>query len=543
MNGALHAYGREGIIHGLPMIPDHTASPDPARRWRVPLALLAGVAAFCLVWLITAPPGPGLDPDSMSYVSASESLVHHGALRVPAFYDWARPDSTEPLAHFPPGLPTALAIPRILGVSEPTAARVVEATAALVTAATICLIVAGASGAAAGALAVLIVFATPAIVGTHLSILSEPLFYALLALTLAAMVWRPDHPLLAGIVAAAGSLVRYAGLSLVGAVVLWMFTRGGSARDRLRRALVAALPAIVAFGAWLVRTRRETGGGVRDVSVYGGFAATVHQGVDTMASWLAPALADGPLRTVVALAVLAAFIALAVAATRRLSHAGERHVSVTVSRRLLVATVMLAAVYVAVVVLSRLFADGAIPFDDRILSPVMLLLEIAAVVALAAWWRAQRIGLRAVAASALLLWWGASLAVSWSDARDAMTDGADYADTRWRSSPLVAWARGDGAGCVIFTNHPTALYFQAHRFSRGTPLDQPSDTLRALTDTIAARGGALVAFDEPDAEFAIPPDSVLRALSLRPALRTTDGTVWLPDARARCEAAPVAARR
>src|SRR6185295_14719396 len=104
-----------------------------------------------------------------------------------------------------------------LGVSEPTAARVVEATAALVTAATICLMVAGASGAASGALAVLIVFATPAIVGTHLSILSEPLFYALLALTLAAMVWRPDHPLLAGIVAAAGSLVRYAGLSLVGA--------------------------------------------------------------------------------------------------------------------------------------------------------------------------------------------------------------------------------------------------------------------------------------------------------------------------------------
>src|SRR6185312_13843028 len=104
------------------MTPDRTASPDSATRWRVLLALLAGLAAFCLVWLITAPPGPGLDPDSMSYVSASESLVHHGVLRVPAFYDWASPDSTEPLAHFPPGLSTALAIPRILGAPEPTAA-------------------------------------------------------------------------------------------------------------------------------------------------------------------------------------------------------------------------------------------------------------------------------------------------------------------------------------------------------------------------------------------------------------------------------------
>ena len=524
------------------MTPDRTASPDSATRWRVLPALLAGLAAFCLVWLITAPPGPGLDPDSMSYVSASESLVHHGVLRVPAFYDWASPDSTEPLAHFPPGLPTALAIPRILGAPEPTAARLVEATAAFVTAATVCLMVASASGAAAGALAVLMVFATPAIVGTHLSILSEPLFYALLALTLASMVWRPDHPLLAGIVAAAGSLVRYAGLSLVGAAVLWMFARGGSARDRLRRALVAALPTIVAFGAWLVRTRWETGGGVRDVSVYSGFAATVQQGVDTMASWLAPALDDGPWRSVVALVGLAALIALVAAAARRLARAGDDRARGTVPRRLLAATSMLAVVYVAFVVLSRLFADGAIPFDDRILSPLILLLEIATVVSLAAWWRPQRIMLRAVAASALLVWWGASLVVSWRDVRDALTDGADYADTRWRTSPLVAWARGDGAGCAIFTNHPTALYFQAHRFSRGTPLDQPSDTLRALADTIAARGGALVAFDERNEEFAIPPDSVLRALSLRPALRTTDGAVWISDSRARCAAAPVAAQ-
>ncbi|HEX6965536.1 MAG TPA: hypothetical protein VF166_07030 [Gemmatimonadaceae bacterium] len=507
------------------------SSDSALPRRRVLLALLAGIAAFCIVWIATAPPGPGLDPDSASYLNAAESLVRHGALRAPTFYDWASPDSTEPLAHFPPGMPTALAIPRALGASQPTAARLVEASAALVTAGSTLLLVGAAAGPLAGVLAMLMLFATPAVLETHLSILSEPLFYALLVVTLTLMVRAPDRPLRYGITAAVGSLVRYAGISLVGAAVLWAFALGTTLRERVRRAAIAALPTLFGYGAWLARTKYETGGGVREVGVYHGFMATVREGAATVAAWLAPSLDEGAVRTLVALVVLALLVALVVAAVRRRSiHDGATRRATSIPpHRLLAATLLLAGVYVTVVVLSRLFADGAIPFDNRILSPLILLVELAVVVSLAVWWRAPGTrALRVVAAAVLLAWWGASLASSWNDVSYMMENGSDYGDVQWRTSPLVAWARTDGARCALFTNHPTALYFQAHRLVRGTPLAQPLDTLRAFADTLVARGGALIAFDEPSGAFAVPPDSVLRALSLERIARLADGSVWVP---------------
>ena len=43
----------------------------------VPAALL-GILAFALVLAVTDPPGPGLDPDALSYMGAAESLVTQG---------------------------------------------------------------------------------------------------------------------------------------------------------------------------------------------------------------------------------------------------------------------------------------------------------------------------------------------------------------------------------------------------------------------------------------------------------------------------------
>ena len=43
----------------------------------LPAAIL-GIAAFALVLAITDPPGPGLDPDALSYMGAAESVVAQG---------------------------------------------------------------------------------------------------------------------------------------------------------------------------------------------------------------------------------------------------------------------------------------------------------------------------------------------------------------------------------------------------------------------------------------------------------------------------------
>src|ERR1700722_1341809 len=107
---------------------------------RLQLALILGAAAFCAVAFVTAPPGPGLDPDALSYVGAAESLVARGAYRIPTA-SWAVADSTEPLVHFPPGFSTLVAGPVALGMRGIEAARLVECFSAFATAALVFVIV------------------------------------------------------------------------------------------------------------------------------------------------------------------------------------------------------------------------------------------------------------------------------------------------------------------------------------------------------------------------------------------------------------------
>src|SRR5579859_3663636 len=156
-------------------------------RGALPLAL--AVVAFLGALWITAAPGPGLEPDSMSYVGAAQSLVQRGALRVPTAY-WWEGDSTAALGSFPPGFSLAIAIPAALGLAPVPAARIVIAASAAVTAWALAA-AAFEAGALAACLAVVLGLLAPGVVGQHWIVLSEPLSYALLAIALGLMANRP----------------------------------------------------------------------------------------------------------------------------------------------------------------------------------------------------------------------------------------------------------------------------------------------------------------------------------------------------------------
>ena len=63
--------------------------------------------------------------------------------------------------------------------------------------------------------------------------------------------------------------------------------------------------------------------------------------------------------------------------------------------RLLCACALLVACYVAMIAVSRLIADPAIPLDGRILAPFLLLVTTAAAPAIASWGRASSPAARA----------------------------------------------------------------------------------------------------------------------------------------------------
>jgi hypothetical protein len=500
----------------------------PVRRSAI--AVLLGSAACYGVLAITEPPGPGLDPDSMSYLGAAESLVRHGTLRIPSA-QWSDADSTQALGHFPPGFPLAIAVPAALGAAPGQAARGVEAVAAFATIALAVGLVGAAAGSGAGLLAGVVLLVTPAFAFDHWQVVSEPLCVALLMATLGLMVYS-KRPWTYGIAAAAAGMVRYAAVASTGAVVLWAYGLEGSRRERLRRAAIAAAPSVIFQALWVLRAKAESAE-VRSFGLRGGLGATFEELAGTVGGWLAPSVANPWLRGVAAVAV-GAITLLVLARVARRSPASTEPVAQP--RRFLAAVGLLAGCYAALVLFSRLFVDQTIPFDQRILSPFIVLAEVAAVAAFAAGWRGWSGRVRAAVGVAGLVWLAGSAAATVRAVADALDGGWGYAGDEWRTSPLGAWLRTAGRGTAIFSNNTATAWFVTHRPSRGVPETLDADSVAAFGRVLGEQRGVLVRFPF-DLEEGAPPDSLAKRLGLSEMARFPEGVVWGPARQARSRGA------
>ena len=506
--------------------------PNIHRRRKYLAALLAGLVAAGSVWVASAPPGPGLDPDAASYLGAAVSVAQGRGYRIP-IASWRSADSTSALAHFPPGYPTALALPIALGATPTHAARGVNAASAFVTIAAAAALVMGVADMLAGVSLAAALLVMQAVVLVHLSVLSEPLFLACLACTLVGMdrfrrvpneSARLGAAACAGLAAAGAVLVRYAGLAAVAAVVLWCAAPPAPFTVRARRALVAAVPAAVLFGAWVARSYLTSGPrSLRTLGTYGDFGETLATGVSTVVAWLVPLTSDDTLpgRSWIALGLLAA---LSFAISR-----GTRVVRGTPASDALAAVATLGVCYVVVLVASRLLADPGIPFDDRILAPLFLLVAIGAAIAIPAWWRVASRFPRGAAAVLLLAWLGASFRASEDDVAWVLENGSDFAQAQWTASPLLAWARTHAETRPLYSNWPAAIVFHLHRAAHEAPNDSTDAELAAFADTVRVRGGVVLAFDQPSPD-QIGVTALARAPGLRAVARLADGTVFAPAA-------------
>ena len=479
---------------------------------RIVLSAVFAAAAFAAVLWITRPPGPGLDPDTMSYLGAARSFAESGRFRIPAG-GWESPDPTSALSHFPPGFSFVLAGPVALGAAPIGAARVVEALAAAATAALVTWLAASGTGLLGGALAGVFLFVTPALATDHARVLSEPLFLALSVLVLLLMVRSPDRPLGYGIVAAFASMVRYAGVALSGAAALWALARPGTLRRRLVGAALALAPTVLLQGAWTVRTHAESAN-LRSFGLKGGLGPTLAEGWQTLTTWLAPGVAPPLLVTAIALLV----VVLGAAALGR---------ALPRERPLLSAAGLVAVCYAGVVVFSRLFADEAIPLDDRLLSPLILFVSLGVAVAAASVWSASRTARRWAGACVMVAWLAASAWRTGVSVADAREGGWGYASTGWRDSDLVRWLRTEGAGYALFSNNPADVWFATGRPSWNLPETADSDSVAAFGAVLRQRHGLVIGFESPLEEMARPEE--LSGLLALPIIARLDGAaVWGP---------------
>jgi hypothetical protein len=498
----------------------------------------AAVIAAALVFVSTRSPGPGLDPDAMAYVGAATSFVKQGQMRVPTA-EWDRPDSTSTLSLWPPGFPAAIALPVYLGASPIQSARWINILSAAVVAGTIVILVAGPLGLWAGVIAATTVFATQAVFDTHISVLSEPLFMALMVLLLATMVYARDRLMLLSALATALVMVRYAGAAGALAAVAWtLLDSRRDRRTRARRAIVVALLPIVAMTIWFTRTaiapdRHAT----PRLGVYGDWGTTLSQARDTFAEWLAPLIADGMVQRLVALLVAIALAGFIITAASDTAGNRLRQLRVSGVATILGATSLMGACYILVVLASRAFVGGTIPLDGRILAPLFLLIEIAVVAAIGYWWRAYHAPVHITIAVLGLIWLAAAATVTANDAIFAATEGSDFAGANWRRSPLIAWVRAHSAGRPIYSNWPPALYFHAHRIARELPDSTDRDDVSGFANRVRKDHGLIVGFDERSPDF-MAPATLARELGLHQLVRTADGAVWASDSVLTGPAAP-----
>ncbi len=504
--------------------------PEATRVWRSSLftvrmlSLVMASVAFAGVLWVTAPPGPGVQRVSAAYLGAAQSLVQGHGFRVPTAA-WNAGDSTSPLTHYAPGFPTAIALPVAMGFPPLQGARLVEALAAFVTMAVLVALAGDAVGMGTAAGLALALLLMPVMVDLHLMVLSEPLFLALIALTMATMVAAPDTPVAAGVCAAGALAVRYSGIGVVAGVAVWALLGGGPPKARLRRAAGALAPTVVLGLAWIVTVRSVGGAAIRHLGFYGGLPGALADGGETLARWLVPTVQ--PAGWVWWVAVPAAVVVAAVltAGGRRayrlwqllpqdLPMQSSTNVPQLVAARALGASAVLAGAYAAALVGARLFADGSFTFDVRLVSPLIMIVSLAFAVAAATWWRSAgrlpRLGLAVL----LLVWGGASLAATRTRVHESMTYGLDFAGDAWRGSPVLEWVRADGIRRPMYSNWPSLPYLYLDRPARGVPSSGDAATLRAFGDSVAAHDGVVLVFTLDNPAY-VAGDSLVAGAGLR----------------------------
>jgi hypothetical protein len=470
--------------------------------------VFALVALVGTLWL-TRSPGPGLSPDSMSYLGAAESFARTGSLRVP-FADWSDADSTAPLVHFPPGYPWLLGLPVALGLPPVQAARWVQALAGSATSAAVVLLAGVEAGTGAGVLAGVLLVATQPFVADHYIVLSEPLYLAFLVLALALQVRAADQPLAVGTAAAFALATRYVGLAVVVAGSLWMLLRPGPLRARLRAAVIAGVPGLLFLAPW-----KLWAGELREYGVKPGFGAALAEGWATLVDWLAPSLGGFGWRGAAALAV-AAGVAVLLWRGARTARGG----------RLVRAALLVAACYAALLVATRFYADAGTPFDWRMLSPVMVLVTLGVATSLGAAWGGWGNPTRVAVGVCVLAWLVGSGRLVVQDAEALGDDGWGYAGAEYQKSDLTAWLRRDGARYRIFSNNPATVYALARRPSRMLPPGGDGTQVAQLAAVLVGAPSAVIWFAEPlDSTLGV--DTIAAVAKLRPAGRFDLGAVWV----------------
>ena len=507
-----------------------TETPGLSRATAIALGLLA-LGGVALVLLVSARSGPGVSPDSVTYLAAARGLLDG---------DGYRASDGEPYVAFPPLFPTLIAL-LSSGVFDLTnVARLLNAVSFGVTIAATGWCVWRLSGASLFALlAAGAVLASRPVLNAALWLWSESFFTAQAMLCLAcALQWLRRRSFVVWVsavaLAAAATLTRYIGVTLVLTIaVLPLLERPLRLRAMLKHIGVALL-GIVPLALWLIRNLAVDGtlAGERYPSSQS-LKDSIRGVLDTLGGWTLPPAVPASLR-IESMALLTPLV-MALGAWLVLSRAES-------AARARLHGYIPFAVFTLLYVLYLVAAETLTALDAidvRLIAPllppaivliVVMLHEVAVHLSL-------RLGRWVLGAAAVagVLWLALLGARSARLVQGLVADGvAGYEGQRWRTSELVGALSALNPDGVVYSNDPFIISYRTDRPARLSPRRHPYrsphtpvDDLPQLEEALASGTEIyLVWFDDVPRDYLMSLAELEAALKLDPVVRARDGTVY-----------------
>lgn len=499
-----------------------------------------GLTGFGSAW-VSMRQGIGLSPDSAYYLGGARSLLASGTFAMPESGSVSRP-----ITWYPPFYSAALAAAGIGGIDPQVAARPLHACLLALNLVLLALLAFRLSGrsATASLLAGMLALAAPSILQVHTMIWSEALYLALcigsghVALSYA-KTGRLSQLFALALLVSGTYLTRYVALVNIGLLGLFVVVlRRGSVRDRAIRLAVLALGLLPVL-AWMVRNRLC--GADAAGRPMGWHPYTWQQVCDTLTvlgSWALPwRFASAWSGLVVLLAVVALLAWSAAAHCRRVRSGTDAQPAAV-----WLALVTFVPAYTGFVILTISVAAASSSLDDRLLTPVLLVVILVSAERFTVLLRrcATRTGsvLLAATSSVVLACAGLRLVAT---VRALAKNGQGYAVPSWTWSPTLEAVRRLSAGALILSNAPDLLYLHTRRPATLLPTRFDINTLEthggwkaALHDIASREDVVFVWMDRVTFREALPArEDVIDAAGNRARLQLEDGVIlahagWLP---------------
>ena len=480
----------------------------------------------------------GVSPDTIIYIKVARNIISGQGLNIAA---------GEPLTHYPPLYPAFLAIPGMVGFDPLDGARwlhvfLFAANVLLVSA----IIYRQTNGSiTALALGSLFMISSLSMLDIHTMVWSEALFVLLTLGGLFVLAEYLSDPknftllVISALFIGAACLTKYIGIAVVASASLSiLLLRNSGRRQNFKYACVYGLIGSLPMIFWLARNRLITGSLTDRVTQYHPIDLNrIDQGTTTVAEWLLiPENLSSPLRNTFIILVICLLVSVNFLVYLKQKRNVHTPSAAGISYFPII-SIISAAGYVLMLVVSISFFDAHTPLDNRILSPLFPLgiilffsLVFNAIISL----RMMRPLLLVLILAGLLAYQVKTTLPYWHYAHE---NGRWNTGKQWQTSNILKIVRSLPQDIFLYSNGNDAIELLTRKKSFRIPAVENPGTvtknmefdsqLQAMVVKLKATNGVLVYFNLIKWRWYLPTSEYLyENLPLRIIYQGSDGAVF-----------------